>query len=90
MKGRVLVNFSWGESASLTARTPGVQVLRPELRKVASEIKVEDVASMAAEEEEGTSWFQKIGGGGADGDHRRSGAKKGGGVPKWFKLPGKK
>lgn len=90
MKGRVLVNFSWGESASLVSRTPGVQVLRPELRKAASEIKVEDVASTAAEEEESKSWFQKIGGGGADGDHGRSGDKKRGSVPKWFKLPGKK
>jgi tether containing UBX domain for GLUT4 len=92
MKGRVLLNFSWGENASLRARTPGAQILRPELRKMASEIKVEDVASTATEEQEedSKSWFQKLSGGDAGGNRRNPGDKKGGGVPKWLKLPGKK
>ncbi|PGH03517.1 hypothetical protein AJ79_07352 [Helicocarpus griseus UAMH5409] len=89
MNGRVLVNFSWADDASSKARSSSTSVLRPELRQAASQIKVQEVAAVAADEgPEDKSFFQRLGGGG--GDQRRSGGRKTGGVPKWLKLPGKK
>ncbi|KAI1964960.1 hypothetical protein LOZ58_001652 [Ophidiomyces ophidiicola] len=86
MTGRVLINFVWEENAALTARTVGTPVLRVELRERANEIKVEDVAAVPVTEtkDDTKSWLKKLGG-----DSEKSG-KKGGGVPKWLKLPGKK
>lgn len=91
MNGRVLVNFVWDDNAALAARGTGKSVLRPDLRKVASEIKVEDVSAFAApdkdEDEKNKSWLSKLGSGA---DQGKSSGRKPGGVPKWLKLPGKK
>lgn len=93
MSGRVLVNFSWADDVSSRAKSAStrVQILRPELRQVASQIKVQEVAALPVRDEKGDkSLLQRLGGGG-DGDQGRAGARKGGGgVPKWLKLPGKK
>lgn len=93
MSGRVLVNFSWADDVSSRAKSAStrVQILRPELRQVASQIKVQEVAAaLPARDEKGNkSLLQRLGGG--DGDQGRADARKrGGGVPKWLKLPGKK
>ncbi|KKZ58581.1 hypothetical protein EMCG_05477 [[Emmonsia] crescens] len=91
MSGRVLVNFSWADDASLKAKSAAthIHILRPELRQVASQIKVQEVAAVPVnDEKEEKSLLQRLGGGG--GDQGRAGGRKGGGVPKWLKLPGKK
>ncbi|PGH15872.1 hypothetical protein AJ80_05403 [Polytolypa hystricis UAMH7299] len=90
MSGRVLVNFSWDAKAALAARGAGSQLLRPELREKASQIKVQTIAPEAPEEteHERRSFLDRMRPGG--GDENRSGSRKGGGVPKWLKLPGKK
>ncbi|ODH50948.1 hypothetical protein GX48_02909 [Paracoccidioides brasiliensis] len=92
MDGRVLVNFSWTSDASLNARRASTQILRPELRQVASQIKVEELAAVAVDEgKEDKSSLRRLGDGrDGDGHQGRSEGKKGGGVPKWLKLPGKK
>ncbi|KAK2753599.1 hypothetical protein FQN54_007376 [Arachnomyces sp. PD_36] len=79
MKGRVLVNFSWDAGAALKARTSGAQVLKTELRSQAKDIKVQEPAYVATEEDNTI-------------EERKPPEKKGGGkgVPKWLKLPGKK
>lgn len=92
MSGRVLVNFSWADDASLKAKSAAthIHILRPELRQVASQIKVREVAAVPVDDEkEEKSLLQRLGGGGG-GDQGRAGGRKGGGVPKWLKLPGKK
>ncbi|PGH07683.1 tether containing UBX domain for GLUT4 [Blastomyces parvus] len=90
MSGRVLVNFSWADNVSSKAKTASTRghILRPELRQVASQIKVQEVAAVPIDDKEDQSLLQRLGGGG--GDQGRSGGRKGGGVPKWLKLPGKK
>ncbi|KAK2748282.1 hypothetical protein FQN57_000940 [Myotisia sp. PD_48] len=91
MSGRVLVNFIWDTNAALSVRGGGGSVLRPELRRTASEIQVKDLSTVEDDDDEegkGKSWLQKIKSGGTDSG--KSGGKKGGGVPKWLKLPGKK
>lgn len=92
MRGRVLVNFSWDPSASLVARGSGSKLLKPELRNQAQELKVQDVPA-AVEEPEETGKPGAAGGLGAasrGAGEGKSGARKTGGVPKWFKMPGKK
>lgn len=96
MDGRVLVNFVWDANAALSARSAGAEILRPDLRKSAGQIKVEDVGARPVEEEEADSksWLRKMAGGG-EGDSGSGGASGAGGgsgkkVPKWLKLPGKK
>lgn len=80
MAGRVLVNFTWADRAVLHRRT---ELLRPELRGQARELKVEQppepVEEPSALHEPGPSRPQ-----GGD----KPGARKG--MPKWLKLPGKK
>ncbi|THC99836.1 hypothetical protein EYZ11_000648 [Aspergillus tanneri] len=85
MVGRVLVTFTWDASASLAARQSRTELLKPELRTKAQELKVEqppevmDTSEDAAVPKSGTD--------------RQSGEKSGarkGGLPKWLKLPGKK
>ncbi|KAL2366791.1 hypothetical protein RJZ56_000376 [Blastomyces dermatitidis] len=90
MNGRVLVNFSWANNVSSKAKIASTRghILRPELRQVASQIKVQEVAAVPIDDKEDKSSLQRLGGGG--GDRAMSGGRKGGGVPKWLKLPGKK
>ena len=71
MSGRVLVNFVWDGNAALAARSKGAEILRPDLRKAAGQIKVEDVPDV---EEEGhkekkdkKSWTKRMGDGGDSG-----------------------
>lgn len=80
MKGRVLVNFSWDVGAATKARSSGAHVLKTELRRQARDIKVQEPASVAADEEDQTPQERKP-------PEKKSG---GGGMPKWLKLPGKK
>ena len=79
MKGRVLVNFSWDEKAAFKARSSGAQILKPELRSQAKDIKVQEPSYVADEEDQVM-------------EQRKPPEKKGGsgGIPKWLKLPGKK
>lgn len=99
IKGRVLVNFSWDPSASAAARGSGSKLLKPELRSQAQEIKVPEVPAVVEEDEPGETRKPKpegLGGaaasrGAAGADEGKAGTRKGGGgVPKWFKMPGKK
>ncbi|KAJ5305155.1 DUF726 domain protein [Penicillium atrosanguineum] len=84
LAGRVLVNFTWADGVSSAQRR--TNLLRPELRSKAQELKVEQPLEpkeepSARKTEEGPS---------GSGDGKPGGAKKSGGIPKWLKLPGKK
>lgn len=85
LRGRVLINFSWDDKASLTARGSDLNLLKAELRRHAQEIKVPDVP---AEESNEKSTLGRLGAA-LRGDDGRS-SRKGGTMPKWFKMPGKK
>lgn len=81
LAGRVLVNFTWADPNRQRS-----DILRPELRSQARELKVEQPPEPPAEpasasEQPGPS---------TSGDAPKTGARKTGGVPKWLKLPGKK
>ncbi|KAH0560068.1 hypothetical protein GP486_003414 [Trichoglossum hirsutum] len=79
-EGRMLVNFAWEEGASMGARAAGV--LKGEYAKTAREIKVQEIqAVQAADEEEKRR---------EKGKERATGGEHKRGMPKWFKLPGKK
>jgi tether containing UBX domain for GLUT4 len=82
--GRVLVNFSWGERASAEARV--VTTLKPEFASKAKELHVQEVeaADAAEEEAEKVSRAKETYTSGAGGS---TGLR---GMPKWFKMPGKK
>ncbi|KAJ5666068.1 uncharacterized protein N7477_008516 [Penicillium maclennaniae] len=82
--GRVLVNFTWADGVSSTQRR--TNLLRPELRSKAQEIKVEQ----PPEPKEEPSARKTEENPADSGDGKPSGAKKSGGIPKWLKLPGKK
>jgi tether containing UBX domain for GLUT4 len=90
LRGRVLVNFTWDDQASLAARGSGTNLLKSELRSQAQDIQILDVSAVAEAEEPGKSTSGRLGAAvtGQDGNSRSSGRK--GGVPKWLKLPGKK
>jgi tether containing UBX domain for GLUT4 len=90
LRGRVLVNFTWDDQASLAARGSGTNLLKAELRSQAQDIQILEVSAVAEEEEPGKSTLGRLGAAvtGQDGNSRSSGRK--GGVPKWLKLPGKK
>ncbi|KAI5306784.1 hypothetical protein KEM56_007157 [Ascosphaera pollenicola] len=83
MMGRVLVNFSWDADTPDNGR---INVLKPELRAVAGQIKVQEPEAVPVDEE--SSQKRK-------GDDElksttkssNSGMKK---IPKWLKLPGRK
>ncbi|PYI34864.1 hypothetical protein BP00DRAFT_422792 [Aspergillus indologenus CBS 114.80] len=86
LAGRVLVNFSWDESASQAAHASR-ELLKPELRTRAQEIKVEQPPEVkeTAEEARGRAL------GTTGNTETKTGEKrKPGGIPKWLKLPGKK
>ncbi|KAI9930899.1 hypothetical protein ASPWEDRAFT_34603 [Aspergillus wentii DTO 134E9] len=84
--GRVLLNFSWDESTSSAARTAKANLLKPELRSQAQEIKVEQPADVMDTSEDTEK--PKTGLGTSDGG--KPSTRKTGGMPKWLKLPGKK
>ncbi|PLB34432.1 putative UBX domain protein [Aspergillus candidus] len=86
LAGRVLINFSWHESASSTARQAKKDLLKPELRTQAQDLKVEQPAEMMDTSEDTPapqSASDRQEGGGKP-------ARKPGSLPKWLKLPGKK
>ncbi|RHZ58852.1 putative UBX domain protein [Aspergillus thermomutatus] len=86
MIGRVLVTFSWDASASPAARSSRANLLKPELRNQAQEIKVEQPSELMDTSQDTVP--PKVSGLG-DRDGEKSGRKPGG-IPKWLKLPGKK
>ncbi|PYH47460.1 putative UBX domain protein [Aspergillus saccharolyticus JOP 1030-1] len=86
LAGRVLVNFSWDASASQAAHSSR-ELLKPELRTRAQEIKVEQPPDVmeTAEDVRGRTL------GATGSSETKTGEKrKPGGIPKWLKLPGKK
>ncbi|PKY02158.1 putative UBX domain protein [Aspergillus campestris IBT 28561] len=85
LAGRVLINFSWHESASSTARQAKKDLLKPELRTQAQDLKVEQPAEMMDTSEDGPAPQSAS-------DRQEGGkpARKPGSLPKWLKLPGKK
>jgi tether containing UBX domain for GLUT4 len=83
--GRILVNFSWDERASAQARKT---TLKPEFASKAKELQVQEVVAADAAEEDDEKRpkakekeNEKSSGGGGSGSR---------GMPKWFKMPGKK
>ncbi|KAL6716321.1 hypothetical protein ACLMJK_005887 [Lecanora helva] len=75
LSGNVLVNLIWEAGASSNARSG--PVLKENYRQQATEIKVQGPKELDVEEKENTPGPRKQ-------------PKKGGGIPKWLKLPGKK
>lgn len=94
IRGRVLVNFTWDDQASPAARGSGANLLKPELRSQAQDIQIPSVPEAPQEEPEDKSALGRLGaalrGEGRDKDKMSAERKGGGGVPKWFKMPGKK
>ncbi|OKL62257.1 hypothetical protein UA08_02810 [Talaromyces atroroseus] len=90
VRGRVLVNFTWAESSPASAATTAI--LKPELRTQAQDIQIPSVPGITddeAAEKNKQSAFSKLGMG-LKKDGGSGSGRKGGGVPKWLKLPGKK
>lgn len=85
LAGRVLVNFTWANAATAAQRR--ADLLRPELRNQAQELKVEQPPEPV---EEALRASAEAGPSGAREGSKSSGARKSGGMPKWLKLPGKK
>lgn len=86
LAGRVLVNFSWTDISTTTERRSNL--LRPELRSQAQELKVEQPPELV-EEPSGSASAKTEPSGAHDGG-KPGGARKPGAMPKWLKLPGKK
>jgi tether containing UBX domain for GLUT4 len=89
LAGRVLVNFSWTDSAASFVHQRRDDLLRPELRSQARELKVEQPPDVA-EDEPSSSAAEGSAPSSAHDGSKPGGARKTGGVPKWLKLPGKK
>ncbi|KAJ5569862.1 uncharacterized protein N7459_009292 [Penicillium hispanicum] len=87
LAGRVLVNFTWADAATSAVHQRRTDLLRPELRSQAQEMKVEQPPKPV--EEPVASASQQTAPSNA-GDGKPGGVRKTGGVPKWLKLPGKK
>ncbi|KAJ5143638.1 uncharacterized protein N7515_002425 [Penicillium bovifimosum] len=87
LAGRVLVNFSWADTAASFVHERRAETLRPELRSQAQQLKVEQLPELRDEED--VSGPSQQGPSKAQGD-KPSGARKPGSMPKWLKLPGKK
>lgn len=87
LAGRVLVNFSWADNAASFVHERRAEILRPELRSQAQQLKVEQPPELKEEDVPGPS---QPGPSSAQGGDKPSGARKSGGMPKWLKLPGKK
>ncbi|KAJ5968657.1 hypothetical protein N7501_004905 [Penicillium viridicatum] len=86
LAGRVLVNFSWADNAASFVHERRAEILRPELRSQAQQLKVEQ----PPEFKEDVPALSQPGPSSAQGGDKPSGARKSGGMPKWLKLPGKK
>ncbi|KAF3389556.1 Tether containing UBX domain for GLUT4 [Penicillium rolfsii] len=86
LAGRVLVNLSWTDISTATEHRSNI--LRPELRSQAQELKVEQPSEL--EEEPATSASVKAEPSGAHGGSKPGGPRKPGTMPKWLKLPGKR
>lgn len=82
LAGRVLVNFTWADPKRQRS-----DILRPELRSHAREMKVEQPPDIP--EEPASSSEQPMPSSSGD-SSKNGGARKNGGMPKWLKLPGKK
>lgn len=83
LAGRVLVNFTWPDATATAQRR--TDILRPELRSRAQELKVEQPPEPVEEPSAPTSAEAK-----PSGSSKAGGVRKSGGMPKWLKLPGKK
>ncbi|KAJ5281587.1 GLUT4 regulating protein TUG [Penicillium angulare] len=83
LQGRVLVNFTWADNASSATHQQRSEILRPELRSQAQQLKIEQPPEII--EEAATSKPEP--GPSGSSDTGKPGAKKG--MPKWLKL-GKK
>lgn len=86
LAGRVLVNFSWADNAASFVHERRAEILRPELRSQAQQLKVEQPPEL----KEDVPVPSQPGPSSAQGGDKPSGARKSGGMPKWLKLPGKK
>ncbi|OOQ82181.1 putative UBX domain protein [Penicillium brasilianum] len=86
LAGRVLVNFSWTDTSAAGQRR--TNLLRPELRSQAQELKVEQPPEPV--EEPSASTLAKAEPSGAHDGGKPGGTRKPGAMPKWLKLPGKK
>lgn len=82
--GRVLVNFTWLNAG--TSAQHRMDLLRPELRSQAQQLKVEQPPESVEEPSASAAEAAKYG----SHDGKPGGARKSGGIPKWLKLPGKK
>ncbi|KAJ5963622.1 uncharacterized protein N7479_003498 [Penicillium vulpinum] len=87
LAGRVLVNFSWADNAASFVHARRAEILRPELRSQAQQLKVEQPPELKEEDVPGPS---QPGPSSSQGGDKPSGARKSGTMPKWLKLPGKK
>ncbi|KAK4867541.1 hypothetical protein LT330_001051 [Penicillium expansum] len=87
LAGRVLVNFSWSDNAASIVHERRAEILRPELRSQAQQLKVEQPPELKEEDVPAPS---QPGPNSAQGGDKPGGARKSGGIPKWLKLPGKK
>ncbi|KAJ5655400.1 hypothetical protein N7507_007350 [Penicillium longicatenatum] len=86
LEGRVLVNFTWADNASSATHLQRKDILRPDLRSQAQELKVEQVPEPVQEPSKTTAQAGPSG----SADASKAGGARKGGVPKWFKMPGKK
>ncbi|KAJ5113342.1 hypothetical protein N7456_001876 [Penicillium angulare] len=84
LQGRVLVNFTWADNASSATHQQRTEILRPELRNQAQQLKIEQPPEII---EEAATLKSEPGPSGSGADTGKPGAKKG--MPKWLKL-GKK
>ena len=90
LAGRVLVNFTWANAANSTTQQRRTDLLRPELRGQAREMKIEQPPEIAEEPAAEASSSKAATSTGSGEGTKSSGLRKNGGVPKWLKLPGKK
>lgn len=84
MIGRVLVSCTWDASvSSSTAQGSKTNLLRPELRSQAQQLKVDQPAEIAGNTSMASGSSQQQ-------QQQDKPARKPGSLPKWLKLPGKK
>jgi tether containing UBX domain for GLUT4 len=81
--GRVLLNFNWDDAASAEARRK--TTLKGEYVSKAKELQIQEVAAAKTQEENSAALSTP-----AKEKDPSGGGKSKGGMPKWFKLPGKK
>ena len=81
MAGRVLVNVAWELGTSSEAR--GGNVLKAEFQQQAKQLEIKEIEGVEMEEHVTEKVEEK-------GKRKDEGRGSKGGVPRWFKLPGKK